>query len=451
MRPGRTLLAVVALAPLSTSPAAANPLDAFGFGSRAAGMASAQTADATDFSANYYNPAGLVRGDELRIDVGWFYADSDLSLSGEDTNVDPVHGLVAGIAAPGRAFGVPIAFGLGLHLPDDRVSRVRSIRQQQPRWEMYDNRNQRLYLAANLAIEPLPGLAIGGGLAFMSSTKGTLDVSGEVVFPAADESELRHRVDADLTAVRYPQAGVRWAPRDWIELGVVYRGEFQLDLDILASLEGSVATERGCDESACAVADGVLILETHSVNAFLPQQVAGGVALSPDDRTRIALDLTWVDWSAYRSPTAKVFYDLELDIHLESFEVPPIPPPSLVVPANFHDTFVPRIGAERTFPLGRTVTIAGRLGWAYEPSPAPPQTGITNFVDADRHHVTAGAGVLLSGITPVLPGPLRIDAHAHLIAIPEQSIDKTDPADTVGDYRASGTVTSFGATVGADF
>jgi long-chain fatty acid transport protein len=433
------------------SPAGANPLDAFGFGSRAAGMASAQTADATDFSANYYNPAGLVRGEALRIDFGWFWAESDLALSGRDTDVDPVHGLVAGIAAPGRAFAVPIAFGLGLHLPDDRVSRVRSIRQQQPRWEMYDNRNQRLYLAANLALEPLPGLAIGGGLAFMSSTKGTLDVSGDVVFPAADESELRHRVDADLTAVRYPQAGVRWAPREWLEVGLAYRGEFQLDLDILASLRGRVVTEAGCDESACAVADGVLILETHSVNAFLPQQVAAGVALRPDERTTIALDATWVDWSAYRSPTARVFYDLELDIQLESFEVPPIPPPSLVVPARFHDTLVPRIGGERAFPVGSGVTVAGRLGWAYEPTPAPPQTGITNFVDADRHHVTAGAGVELTGIAPVLPGPLRIDVHAHVIVVPETVIEKTDPADPVGDYRASGTVTSLGATAGADF
>jgi len=33
-----------------------------------------------------------------------------------------------------------------------------------------DNRVQRIYLAANLAIEPLPGLAVGGGLSFMAST-----------------------------------------------------------------------------------------------------------------------------------------------------------------------------------------------------------------------------------------------------------------------------------------
>jgi long-chain fatty acid transport protein len=440
-------IAVVTLAPS----ALANPLDAFGFGSRGAAMASAQAADATDFSANYYNPAGLVRGEGLTLHAGWFYADSDLALDGKDTDVDPVHGLVAGLAAPGRAFGIPIAFGLGLHLPDDRVSRVRSIRQQQPRWELYDNRNQRLFLAANLAIEPLEGLAIGGGLSFMSSTEGTLDVSGDVGFPDADSSVLRHRVDADLTAVRYPQAGIRWAPADWIELGLAYRGEFQLGLDIVASLRGRVVTETGCAETDCEVADGVLLLESRSVNAFLPQEVVFGTAVRPDDQTRVAFDLEWMDWSAYESTTAHVAYDLELDVHLANFQVPPIPGPSLVVAPRFHDTWIPRLGAERLVPLTGRTTLAARLGWAFEPSPAPPQTGLTNFVDADRHHLTAGVGLAIERIASVLPGPLRLDAHVQLIAISERRIQKTSPVDPVGDYTADGIVMSYGATLGAEF
>lgn len=431
--------------------ASANPLDAFGFGSRGAAMASAQTADATDFSANYYNPAGLVRGRNLQIHVGWFYADSDLRLNDRDTDVDPVHGLVAGLAVPGRAFGIPIAFGLGLHLPDDRVSRVRSIRQQQPRWELYDNRNQRLFLAANVALEPIPDLAIGGGLSFMSSTSGTLDVSGDVSFPNADDSRLEHRVDADLTAVRYPQAGVRWAPAEWIEVGLAYRGEFQLGLDIVASLRGRVVTQPDCDGGDCLVADGILLLESRSVNAFLPQQLVGGVLVRPDDATRVALDLQWLDWSAYESTTAHVAYDLELDVHLANFQVPPIPGPSVVIPPRFRDTVVPRLGAERSFALGGHTRLAARLGWAYEPSPAPAQTGLTNFVDADRHHLTAGVGVALSDVVRVLPGPLSFDAHVQLIALSERRIQKSSPVDPVGDYVADGFVTSYGATVGAAF
>jgi len=46
---------------------------------------------------------------------------------------------------------------------DQRISRVRALRQAQPRWELSDNRNQLLFLAANLAIEPFPSPQIRGG------------------------------------------------------------------------------------------------------------------------------------------------------------------------------------------------------------------------------------------------------------------------------------------------
>jgi len=52
----------------------ANPIDAFGWGSRATAMGGAATAASEDAAANYYNPAGLVRGRDLRIDLGYRYA-----------------------------------------------------------------------------------------------------------------------------------------------------------------------------------------------------------------------------------------------------------------------------------------------------------------------------------------------------------------------------------------
>ena len=44
-----------------TSSAAAQPIDTFGMGSRSIAMGGAVTADVEDFTANYYNPAGLAR------------------------------------------------------------------------------------------------------------------------------------------------------------------------------------------------------------------------------------------------------------------------------------------------------------------------------------------------------------------------------------------------------
>ncbi len=112
----------------------ANPLDTFGFGSRETAMSGAVSADVADFSANYYNPAGLARAKSLEISIGYFRADHFLKIDGKENAIDPVRGIVAGVVAPGELFKIPFAFGLGLHLPDARISRIRALPQQTPRW-----------------------------------------------------------------------------------------------------------------------------------------------------------------------------------------------------------------------------------------------------------------------------------------------------------------------------
>lgn len=444
----RTPLLALALA-LSPALASANPLDSFGLGSRAAGMASAAAAVATDFSANYYNPAGLARGRELRLSLGYLWAEPQLSMNGRDNDVDPAHGVVFGAAAPGRAFGIPFAFGIGLYLPDDRVSRVRSLTQRTPRWELYDNRTQRIFLAANVAVEPLAGLSIGGGLSFMSSTSGTLGVRGFVTYPDPALSELRHRVDADLKAVRYPQAGIRWAPVDWLELGLVYRGEFQLDLHLEALLEGDLIAF-----DAFTIENARVALESASVNAFLPQQVVLGVALRPRSDLIVSMDLTWVDWSAYESPVSRVRYELDVPIPedlQDSVTIPSAPPGVDPLPPRFRDRFVPRVGAEWTRALSPGLSLKARAGWAFEASPVPDQQGETNFVDADRHVFTLGFGAAMDLLPAILPRPLELDVHGQLFLFSERVIRKSDPADPVGDYTADGTITAAGATLTAVF
>jgi hypothetical protein len=443
----RALAAVVlAVGALATSRAQANPLDTFGLGSRGTAMGGAVAADTSGFDANYYNPAGLARATGLELGLGYMRADHTLRTNGNDNHVDPVKGMVAGLVAPGKFFGIPVAFGLALHLPDDRISRVRALRQEQPRWELYDNRNQRLFLATTVAISPFEWLQIGGGLSFMSSTDGRLDISGDANIISTQKSQLRHEVEADLTAIRYPQLGARAALGKRFALALVYRGEFQLALDLRARLHGQIQE---------GLTTALYQLATHSINAFLPRQVVlGGTWLVTDD-LKANLDVTWVNWSAYVAPVASL--DVNLDIPAPvggwpaSITPPSTPAPTHIEPIVLHDRWVPHLGVEwRALATPKWEGFV-RGGYEYAKSPIHAQTGITNYIDRDRHSVSFGLGARVIAPLRELPGDVRLDVHAQLSELPTATTLKSNPADTVGDYTAGGHIWNIGATMMVGF
>ena len=442
------LLGALALL-VGASPARANPPDTFGFGSRETAMGGAVAAETRGFAASYYNPAALARSRGLEIGIGYFRAEHSLEMNGRDNGVDPVKGMNAGLVAPGTVLGLPFAFGIAVHLPDDRISRVRALRQEQPRWELYDNRNQRLFLAANVAIEPTPWLWIGGGLSFMSSTRGRLDITGGANVFRPDDSKLRHEVDADLTAVRYPQAGVRVALGERVALAAVYRGEFQLALDLSARLFGDISR----------LTTALYDLQTHSINNFLPQQAVVGGSWAVTDRLKATFDATWINWSAYVAPVAKLDAVLEIPpppSGWPSTVTPPTTPaPTRIVPLHMYDRLVPRLGlewnalAEKRSGNRREGFL--RAGYEIAKSPIAAQTGSTNYVDRDRHTVSFGIGAAFQDVLPELPGTLMIDGHVQLSQLPTETTRKTSAADYVGDYTAGGSILNVGLTAGFAF
>lgn len=447
MRARRLLSAglVAAAALFASEPVRANPPDTYGFGSREAAMGGAAAAETRGWAANYYNPAALARSRGLELGFGYFRAEHALEMNGRDSGVDPVKGLNGGLVAPGALLGVPFAFGIAVHLPDDRVSRVRALRQEQPRWELYDNRNQRLYLAANLAIQPAPWLWVGGGLSFMSSTRGRLDISGGANLFRPDDSKLRHEVDADLTAVRYPQAGARIALGERAALALVYRGEFKLSLDLTARLYGDLS----------GLTTALYELETRSINNFLPRQVALGGSWAVTDRLRTTFDATWIQWSAYIAPVARL--ETTLDIPPPSsgwpdaFAPPETPAPPRILPLRLHDRVVPRVGLEWHALGEREHRGFVRAGYELAKSPIERQFGVTNYVDRDRHTISLGVGGAFQDLLPELPGVLSLDAHAQLSALTGESTRKTSAADLVGDYTAGGFIVNVGVTAGFAF
>lgn len=419
----------------------ANPMDAFGLGSRGVAMGGAQSADARDFSANYYNPAALTRAPGLSLSLGYFRADHFLATNGNDSHVDPVRGLVAGLAAPGEVAHLPFAFGLALHLPDDRVSRVRALRQEEPRWELYDNRNQRLYLVANLAIKPFAWLSIGGGIAFMSSTRARLDISGSANIFKPENSALRHEVDADLTSVRTPQFGALVELNKHVRMSAVYRAQFQLSLELGAHLAGDIS----------GLTTAFYDLNTRSVNNFLPQQLVVGGAWDLARWVTATFDATWINWSAYQSPVASLDVALNIPPPAGGWPagiVPPsVPPKTVIVPLQLRDRVVPRFGVEALVAERGPFRLYTRAGYEFAKSPIPSQTGATNFIDRDRHAFSLGVGGAFASTGETVPGELRLDLHGQMLHLIEETTLKSSPTDLVGDYTAGGNIYNVGATL----
>lgn len=443
---------------LAASTANANPLDPFGFGSRETAMAGAVSADVSDFSASYYNPAGLAKAHGFELSIGYFRADHFLYMNDKNNGVDPVKGMVGGAVVPGKVFDFPFAIGVGFHVPDDRLTRVRALPQDQPRWEMYDNRNQRLWFGVDAAISPLPWLQFGGGVTFMAATIATLDISGDVDLFKPYDSSLRHQVNADLTLVAYPDFGARIELSDAIAMAIVYRGQFKLDLNVNANVDAGVGV--GAASSSIPGASGDLTrlriaLATDTVDSFLPQQVVVGWSWKLSDDLKTNLDFTWVNWGAYIPPVTKLHTTLDVPPPKGGWPAgikPPTPPaPVSIIPIQIEDRIVPHLGAEWRAIARPSWQGFLRGGYEYDKSPIAPQTGQTNYVDRDRHAFSAGIGLRLLHPATVLPGDVRFDLHGQLSVLPTGTTLKQDPSDLVGDYTAGGHIWNVGATATVGF
>jgi long-chain fatty acid transport protein len=423
-----------------THAARANPADVLGFGSRAAAMGSAGGAIADDAAANYYNPAGLARGGALRIDLGYQGGKPYLSLNGHDSGVDSTHGFAVGLVAPFEILGARIAFGAALFLPDDRLARTRTLAYAQPRWVYYDNRTQRIYLAANVALRVVRGLYVGAGMSFMSRTEGTASLRGNITVTDTDtQSQLESSIAVDLVAVRYPQAGIVWEAAPWLTLAASYRHSFVLKLDQAVALAGSI----GDQGERPIVANGSLTARSISLGLFQPWQLTASAAVRFGARVLIAYDLVYARWSEFDDEAASL--QLALDVGKLSSLVH-LPPPRNYPPPRFHDVVIPRVGVEVRALEREKVALDVRAGYSYEASPVPEQIGESNYVDADKHRFSVGAGVTLQRLGRWLGGSITLDAHFAVTALPPRANRKADPTDPVGDYVGSGAVVEGGLT-----
>jgi long-chain fatty acid transport protein len=425
-------------------PAHANPFDAYGAGARSTALGGAATAGARDFSANYYNPALLPTLETMEISFGYLSAQPSLKLNDGDLNLTPSRGSFAGVSLPRNLSWRRLAVSLSLYLPNQFITRVRSLPEGQPRFVLYDNRPQRIVVTSSLAFEVVKDLFIGASLSYLSNTRGLMEMQGEVHLNDPNQTLLMGGVDIDFASIRYPTFGVHWRPDEHWRFGLSLREPFHLKLDVGLVVDGDIVTTVA-GQKVPLLEDGQLKLISHNTNLFSPRQLNLGVGYE-GSFVHLYLDVGWYQWSSFPTPTA--YIDTELDLAPLDFEVPTSKEP---LKPNFTDVFVPRLGLELTTIENDTLSVESRLGYFYEPSPAPDQPETTNYVDNNKHGFSLGLGLEFRALKPLFPRPVSLDLAAQAIWMQPRTYSKDDPADMVGSYRSSGWIFSLSSNVNFRF
>jgi len=365
--------------------AAADPLDSFGLGGAAAGLAGARTATATGAEAAHHQPAGVALGTDPSLLLGWSFGHLGLELDGRDADATDVHGTSIALAVPIAVNrDVRVGVGLALYLPDQYLARIRLAPITEPRFVLLDN-DARVVVESVAAIAYQDKLALGVGssvLADARSRKIVFDVgvvAGQKVGEAA--------IDVELPPRFAPLLGVWLKPHPRVRGAVTYRGQLALDLalDILANVE------------VAGVVTGDALVALRASTYFQPARATAAIAVDVLPNLTVDAELTWSQWSAFpRPPALDVLVALDITPPLVSTSTPA---------ADFTDTFAARIGVEYRDARG----LAVRAGGGYLPSPVPPQIGLTSYADGDRLLLAVGAGLHIADGAPILTKPIDVD------------------------------------------
>ncbi len=378
LAPG-TIAAVLAAGVVALAgEAAASPLDLFGIGGRAPGMAGTGVASTRDYEAVYVNPAGLADVTRRRAVMGGLYGDFALELDGADTGTEPARGLVFGGQVPmplGGALRDRVGLGFGFFVPTAAINRVRAPRPGVPTFALLESRSQVVGLQLAVGVRLTPRWSVGLGLNALAVLRGGIAVTTDGSGRFTTQSEQR------LLTRFAPIAGARWRWREDVELGLVARAPSRSDYDI------EVTNDLG----------DVLPLTLPAIriagnSQYDPWTVALEAAWRLSDTVTVTGHLAWQRWSAFPLPTLN--------------PVAATPPQA---PPGFHDTAVPRLAIERVTPaLGGELALRG--GYAFLWSPAPEMRGRQSLLDNHRHLFAAGLGLAW----PRSRLPIHVDAWVQL-------------------------------------
>lgn len=432
MRAGRRfMLGVVAWGLAASRPAAASFFDVYGFNPRALAMAGAQGAVADDFTALYYNPAGLTAGERalfgmaLSFTRNALFIDSALA-SPTPAPRDPPHATTITFGGhfplSGERTLPKVALAFAVAVPTSSLLAGRAFDPAIPHWSMYEALPERLVALLGIGIEPIPGLSFGASAQFLASLFGRLDYELDVVAGRFTRKTVSFDIEPRLAPILGVEA--RFVPG--LRAGFSWRGTIQTDVGIPVVL----------DLTGLARLD----VTTDFTVQYTPHELTWSLAYRvPELELLLALDLSYALWSAAPDPSTASIIDVGGELldaaGLGDALDAPAPGQERRVELGYRNVLVPRFGLEKE--LG---PLALRAGYAVRPSPAPRQTSGTNYLDGTAHHLSLGASLRLEDPLGFLRNPIVLDLSGGWLFHPTREHPKASVSDPVGDLSAGGSV-----------
>ena len=356
----------------------------FSVGARAMGMGGAFVGLADDFTALYWNPAGLSQIKRMEFFAGLshekleaetkYFADFDSTFA-SNTRPNSI-----GIVLPVPVYRGGLAFAIGVNRVQSFDSRIRftgfndSTEAEDPDFyqlsvsELFDESGGMYSWSFGTAVDVAPGVSLGGAINFLSG-----DYTYELEVDADDTEEIdselfgfsyRDSVDSDYFGVE-AKIGLLARLGKQVRLGATIDIPLDSSVDEYWIQDSFFLNDDGTNESFPD--DGFF-----SYDISRPFRFGGGVAACLAPGAIVSADVLYTDWTQTEysdTPSESVSNDDFIE--------------------DYRDILQVRVGAEYGIPsLGLRI----RGGYLYDPLPYTPEG---TEIDSERQFITAGIGMML--------------------------------------------------------
>ncbi len=410
----KTIMFSIALLILTVNSSVyANVYDTFGVDSKGIAMGNARAASADDWTATYYNPAGITQtkesmGAQFLIAFDHLYT-KPFGSGLQNTDNRGIQGLSVGLT---HNLGLKFLFvGISVYTPlGDVMQQVahypdasEAFFTNKLYFEFLENTTEQQIILPTIALKILPCLSIGGGVSlFIKSMTYSYEY-----FPNPLNQSIWYMNVANTQKYTYvANLGILFNPSDRFKVGASYMSAD--DFPIV----GAAYVHMPQSFNIPGLISNQFTQTITQILFYTPAHASIGVMYKPIDDLELDGELTWVGWSGYIDNHGVKPQD-------ESYTDPKT---GVTYPGQaFDDIYIPRIGVN--YRLNSSWHIMG--GYYYEPTPVPPQMRSTNYVDNVQNVISTGA----SYVQPYDDGFLTYTVHVQGIILGDRKTYKSIAVD----------------------